>query len=418
MSTHHVSQLLALYDPLVHADTIRMHVEHVRTNGTAWWGRLHSGPSGAHAPLAEGDARAMWPHLAKLADARAERAESSVLFVTNHTDLHACKVVRVAFGDDPTVTDERGVRARVRDRAHAHYRDRRVAVWFEVSDVRALSFDVAMTLGWFRQKLGAVRDGATGANGVPFTRAYDPYSAAHYRYPIVLGAPTARELFDDAARSVNIARFADLPQTIRPMRVQRAHDALAETLAPIWRHLEPGCREALANAWVLKRQIEHDDLDPAVAFTRLAIGVETELCIGLVGAIEELVADKKRIDPRSPSSATLREVVMNARPAVEPGEERARWTLGSARALLGALGSRCKRQLDMLGLSPLASVGVEEDKTRWLRDLNELRNAASHARVTTEPRLRGSVDGFFADKGRGIAGVVAAKRAVQEWRAS
>jgi hypothetical protein len=74
--------------------------------------------------------------------------------------------------------------------------------------VRALSYDLVTTLEWLRRELGVVRDGATGLDGLPFARAYDGYASLAFRYPTVVDGPESRALFDDAARSAKVARFA------------------------------------------------------------------------------------------------------------------------------------------------------------------------------------------------------------------
>ncbi len=80
------------------------------------------------------------PHVADLAKARAAASEPSILFVSNHVELHACKVTAIALGDDPPG----GVRAQ----ALPYYGDRSIPLGFRVEDVRAFSYDHAMTIDW------------------------------------------------------------------------------------------------------------------------------------------------------------------------------------------------------------------------------------------------------------------------------
>jgi len=80
-------------------------------------------------------------YVADLAEARAKAREPSVLFVSNHVELHACKVTAVAFEDDPP--------GGTRSQALPYYAERSVPLWFRVEDVRALSYDQTMTTDWF-----------------------------------------------------------------------------------------------------------------------------------------------------------------------------------------------------------------------------------------------------------------------------
>jgi hypothetical protein len=91
----YVPQLLALYNPRGHADAIRVHVDHLRKRDAMWWGRFHSD---AHQQVYDAAAaRERCTHVVQLADARRERKEATVLFVTNHHDLDAFKVRRAAL---------------------------------------------------------------------------------------------------------------------------------------------------------------------------------------------------------------------------------------------------------------------------------------------------------------------------------
>ena len=99
-----------------------------------WWGRFYGGAERFDAPAAQ----ARWPHVAELAEARAKAREPSILFVSNHVELHACKVTEVGFGDDPP--------GGTRSQALPYYAERSVPLWFRVEDVRALSYDHTMTI--------------------------------------------------------------------------------------------------------------------------------------------------------------------------------------------------------------------------------------------------------------------------------
>jgi len=91
-----VPQRLMLYHPRQSTKVLRVHVEHLRAHGFVWWGRFYGGEERFDAPAAQ----ARWSHVAELAEARAKAREPSILFVSNHVELHAGKVTEVGFGDD------------------------------------------------------------------------------------------------------------------------------------------------------------------------------------------------------------------------------------------------------------------------------------------------------------------------------
>ena len=101
------------------------------------------------ARVTDAAARARWPHVADFADALAASAKPAVVFVTDHAAFHACKLTCIAFGNDPP-----GIR---KEKAPTYYAHRRVAMWFRLADLRALSYETYRTAEWQRAHFGPVR---------------------------------------------------------------------------------------------------------------------------------------------------------------------------------------------------------------------------------------------------------------------
>ena len=183
-----VPQLLMLYHQRYNTKTLRVHVEHLRAHGFVWWGRFYGGAERFDATAA----RARWSHVAELAEGRAKAREPSILFVSNHVELHACKVIEVAFGDDPA--------GGTRSQALPYYAERSVPLWFRVEDVRALSYDHTMTIDWFEHRLGLVKASVTRWSSNPYERPFDPAGELLHKFPIVLEGPPCAELFAPEGR--------------------------------------------------------------------------------------------------------------------------------------------------------------------------------------------------------------------------
>jgi hypothetical protein len=217
-------QILVVWNPVFRPETILAHVELLRQHGYVWWGKFGQSKDAHLGPA--------------LVDIESSGREV-VLFATNHSELHALRVIRVVFGDSDEV-DKQAVPDYYDDK------DQTPTVWFKVTDIRALSYDRLQTLTYLQKQLGEVVEGAdAGLVG------YDPYRSAGYRYPLVLEGPPVKEVFDSAIlrdRDPNAKRFADLSDTAMPDDVARASMVLAEQKPRLWQALEQSSRVFLARA--------------------------------------------------------------------------------------------------------------------------------------------------------------------------
>ena len=166
--------------------------------------------------------------------------------------------------------------------------------------------------------------------------------------------------------------------------------------------------DLLANAWVERGRVEHDDdVDPAMGFTRVACAVENELCAGLIPAVEGL-RDRLR------GAGDRRHAVLAALlDDVEPRDSNGRpapWTLGKGIELLRRMAGH-RRDLEALKLPALVKLATN---LKWLEGVSKLRNPASHGgRPVGRAEVKRALFAFFEEKGVGLVPVVDAREEVK-----
>jgi hypothetical protein len=168
----------------------------------------------------DADARARWPHAADFADALAESGKPAVVLFTDFAALHVGKLTRIAFGNDPTA---------IRKEAPTYYAHRRVAMWFRLGDLRALSYETYRTAEWQRAHLGPVLAGAR-RRGRPYDRPHDVAPRGSTSSPFCVARPHA-DVRRAVRRAVAMPRRSLLPAAVLwsdaphvAVRAPRLHD--------------------------------------------------------------------------------------------------------------------------------------------------------------------------------------------------
>ena len=132
-----IDQLLTVWNPYFEPTTIQVHVDILRKqrhlqHRRVWWGRLYRGDQ-QH--FTEAEARKKWWEVANFVDKVRHEGRELVLYATNFQTLHALRVGRVVFGADLPEAELPYV-----PEYYAHT-GCISGIWFEVLDVRALSFN-------------------------------------------------------------------------------------------------------------------------------------------------------------------------------------------------------------------------------------------------------------------------------------
>lgn len=334
-----VEQLLTVWNPYFHPQTIQVHVEALRKNGKVWWGRLYRGRE-----LNEEEAKAKFAEVRRIAGEAEAAGRDLVLFATNHVQLHALRVDQVRFGS--TLPEEE------RPFVLSYYREleARPALWFRVLDVRALSFDQLETLRYFFDS-GEVEAGLIG---------FDPFAAYKWEYPIVVRGPAAERLFDPSLLRGRARLHAHHAETLFPPEVQRARREVGRRLGPLWERLEEKSRHFLASGWLVhSRYGSLRDFDRSSSFSGVARAVETELCEATIGPW----VDRWRL-----------------RRAIFGG---GRLTLGAVERALDELAALGEEK----GAGALVELAGNRQWRRWLRRFVELRNEAAHPSMVRASRF-------------------------------
>lgn len=354
-------ELLTVWNPYFEPHTIQVHVEILRRQWGApsrrvWWGRLFNGSEA----IDEATARRKWKRVARLADEAAAAGRELVLYATNFQVLHALRVARVIFGPELPPGEEAFVPAYYRRHAA------KPAIWFEVRDIRALSFDSIETMRFFLQ--------SPNAEGF----AYDPWASFWHWYPVEFAGPGVGEIFDRSRLGSGAELFADLPETIYPPEVQHARRELAQLLGPPWERLEEKSRVFLATSWlVYGKHHRTPGFDLSAALSGVARAVETEICEGIFDPLHAL------------ASARL-------------GAEEATWRVfGEARgaATLGVVARRLPELTTLaseLGLHALERLARDRAFRRWFDRFVSLRNRASHVGELKPATVRALFDSVVA----------------------
>ena len=338
-------QLLQAWNPLTEPLTMQVHVENLLKSSApfhTWFGRIYVGSKDLSTAEA---ARAKWPQVADVADEMERTRRNLLLLATNFQSLHALRVDRILFGT-ATAPEQR---ARVPD----YYRNRSVAIWFRVRDVKAIHHDQMATLLWLRDNVGMEERG--GSFG-----GFDPFQARLYDYPVVVRSLPEEDVFDYSRLRRKAGRadlFAAAPGTVFPPNLDAALRLLRQEMDPPWSRLEGSSRHYLAGATLAKSLDDSDvrpgpDVEASAACTLLAKAVELEL--------RTLLTLLKEKIPRAAAWATRGDL--------------SRLGLGEMRALLLEVASDIPERF---GLS--ATLARKGEWTGWLEEFVGVRNSAVHA---------------------------------------
>ena len=276
-------QLLQAWNPLTEPLTIKTHVDALlRCKGDrrVWFGRIYEGKV-ADALVPEG-ARVKWPAVARLADDMDRTGREILLLATNFQSLHALRVDRISFGADGAREDSGHI--------PAYYRDRKVAIWFRVRDIRPLSHEQMATLSWLEDNARIEPEGQSGS----FEFGFDPYRSFHYRYPIAVRSLPVGEVFDYGRIHTGPGGadlFAAQPGTVFPPNLDAARESLRTEMDPPWSLLEEPSRYYLASSTLvesLQQGIESAryGMEPSAALILLSKAVEVE-CRAVVDILRE-----------------------------------------------------------------------------------------------------------------------------------
>ena len=348
-----------VWNPLYEPRTVKVHVDLLRKQSSdpyVWWGRIYAGSS----KMDRRTLKEKWDYVFKLEKQARKDRRQLVVFVTDYQSLHALRVDRIKLG--PSMPEEPG------DRIPDYYREdgRKVGLWFQVRDVRALTHYQLRTLEYFREMLGPVRDSFALGNRL----SYDPYAAFKYDYPVVVEADTADRLFDRrelAQYSKSAKLFAELPETVFPPDLQTILSELEEELAFIWNDLRDNSRIFLACARLVeKRYASLNNFDFSAAFCEVAKAMETELIDGLLSKLFQIPAAIWEHEAISENSRL-------------PVHARNR-SLGGATATLRHLGLS-EPPASLAALTALS--GPDASWIRWLEQFTKLRNLALHRGVVS-----------------------------------
>ena len=266
-------QLLQAWNPLTEPLTVKVHVDGLlRGSGDrrVWFGRIYAGRQ-PEALTVEG-ARKKWPLVAQVADDMERTGRELLLLATNFQSLHAMRVDRIAFGADGAFDDASHV--------PSYYRDRKVAMWFRVRDIKPLSHEQMATLSWLEDNARVEPEGGTGS----FAFGFDPYRSFHYRYPIAVRSLPVAEVFDYVQlgpTSTESRLFAAQPGTVFPPNLDVARETLRAEMDPPWSLLEEPSRLYLASSTLVESLQREGSaarygMEPSAALILLSKAVETE----------------------------------------------------------------------------------------------------------------------------------------------
>jgi hypothetical protein len=284
------TQLLQAWNPLTEPLTVKVHVDALlRCKGDrrVWFGRIYAGR--APEALTPEGARSKWPHVARVAEGMEQTGRELLLLATNFQSLHALRVDRVAFGADGARDDAGHI--------PAYYRDRKVAIWFRVRDIRPLSHEQMATLSWLEDNARVEPEDQSGS----FEFGFDPYRSFHFRYPVAVRSLPVDEVFDYARMAPSSGQrelFAAQPGTVFPPNLDVARETLRAEMDPPWSLLEEPSRHYLASSTLVESLQQHGDkarygMEPSAALMLLSKAVETEC-----RAVLELLRGVTRGAPR------------------------------------------------------------------------------------------------------------------------
>jgi hypothetical protein len=381
-------QLLQVWNPLIEPLTIKFHVDALLTSGSdpvsrwTWWGRVYLGKK----PVLSADAaRANWPAVADVADELNRTDREAVLLTTNFQSLHACRVDRIVFGDSAARADGA--------RVPAYIRERKVAIWFRVRDVRPLSHDQRATLEWLDAHTRVTADDEVRAGGFgPFP--FDPYRAYRYHYPVVVSSLPTVKLFDPSLLAdcpPEKRLWAAQPGAVHPPDLEGAMATLRRDLDPPWSMLDDAPRVFLASATLI--EAFHDvklakkyAMEPSAAMMLMAKAVEGE-CRAALGAVRDVAARARNF--QAPQLGALE-----------------RMTLGEMARLVPEL----KPVATTLRLPALASLAGNAAWREWLEDFAETRNRAAHAEKLVLREFERHREAIFTKRTSRLGPLIGVKR--------